>query len=1543
MTAPPTDDAPRTQPPVLLPQHQQLITGSAITPSVAIARGYRSVTRRADLLRLGFKDYQARTPALLIPIHSVHGEVVSYQLRPDDPRIMNDKPLKYETPAGSRMALDVPPASRPWLGDPKRPLFITEGVRKADAAVSRDLCCVGVIGVWNWRGTNGEGGKTALADWEAIALNDRPVYLVFDSDVMTKPAVHNALARLKAFLASRGADVLIVYLPAGPGGAKQGLDDFFAAGHSVDDLLALASSEMRPIERAAGDDAPGSIEHIPSSSWVIVTGADGVRRLMQPAGRDGYQPVTERAAPVVLAKIEYPADEMPAGQRTAYEIAFAGRVEVVTRAELVTGDAWERFGSDFAGKGKHDNLAQVIFHLAEHPGLLHKRGVRSSGWYASDCDASGPKHHLVLPDGSAIGAGGRIENPPFVLADMPEKFASPYRDPDTAADAEAQREALAWLATITRESIGPLAFAANICALLYDVTKANFALGLFGLSTTGKTWLATWLCNLLATYTGRPAPELPASFSATVTAIEEAVSRLGSVPLPIDDFTVPPGASESEIRTATHKAELIVRAGRNRAAIRPRMVSTRRGIERQPDRYVRTVPTLTGERFPPALASLLAGTFILPFENGSVDLASVEADAERHAAGLRAFGYGFVSWIAGRRDREGDAFRASQEADYRGASEMLAARLAVELGGEVEGPARRLVENGAHLLVAASLAATFAQEQGWVSPISPETLIGDLLSHLVRQAALLRGDAAGVLGHEPLGDWAAGAIREALAGRKMHVKDSLGGLPIDKPWPREHLGYRERDAGHGGWEAQGVFAGNLIKFEGEESFAFTPDILWRLMRRAAREDKRHTFPESAQELWKQLHETGLIAADSTGKGNPRPQISGARERRVVIALADLRPDDDEELDDGPEPSDTPTPDEGDNPQPEPAPATASLHLAAAALVATVSTAPLSPDADEETSSTDSEMLWAWFVDVHDGRATDWPDSVRAAGQRVGFAFDSFKSVTENAALLAAHLDRLEASSRPSAPPPSPASTRTPKMRRGFRYLPTAYLDPHTGIGIADAAEEGAIPLPIAAPAGDSADGSPLTVLLAHLPPHIERVYLSGERPGDGDAAEMYRWFRAGIGGDWERGRMFIDADYPVLRLTQRGTGRKLDIRRAATWFGEGDYTAHEAREAMTALLPELRQQQAFSGARLLTTPGMTGLDLWDRTHSAGQYPPLSQETQLLIAGTSGQGRIELCTLPEVESVPRFSYVDGRFMYSALTKELGTGLALHDDRDAFAGFQPGRYRVRATVPLDWGHLGLLPLSALDSYGDAVWRYPATPGEVFETWADGAEIHLAMQRGWSVTILERILLAAPTKGMPDPLEVWTRNLVTVRNRVSERIAVEEYSPAIGALIVGAVRNILLHGIGAFASRGRPETIIVPDGEPLPGDAISRRFRDGVWLCTVPARLSPWTEEHRHPEWAATVWARARRRLLAHPVRIGSETTLTGALAVPRANVLALRTDALYLADDPGWPDPGRNGVFRLKGALSGPATAPHDWMAINALRDRAEIQYRTNGGA
>src|SRR5690606_28339083 len=88
-------------------------------------------------------------------------------------------------------------------------------------------------GVWNFRGTNVDGGKTELPDWDAVALNGRNVYVAFDSDVVTKDAVKGALRRLSGLLRRRGAEVRIAVLEAAPDGSKTGLDDLLATGREL--------------------------------------------------------------------------------------------------------------------------------------------------------------------------------------------------------------------------------------------------------------------------------------------------------------------------------------------------------------------------------------------------------------------------------------------------------------------------------------------------------------------------------------------------------------------------------------------------------------------------------------------------------------------------------------------------------------------------------------------------------------------------------------------------------------------------------------------------------------------------------------------------------------------------------------------------------------------------------------------------------------------------------------------------------------------------------------------------------------------------------------------------------------------------------------------------------------------------------------------------------------------------------------------------------------------------------------------------------------
>jgi hypothetical protein len=255
----------------LFDQHAALLAASGISSEVASERGYVSVDTKTRLERVGFSKLQRRVPGLLIPVHDVTGEVATYEYRPDTPRVTDaGKTIKYEKPYGSANHLDVHPCIGKQLADPSAPLWITEGARKVDAAVTAGLCCVGIPGVYGWRGSDKDtGGKVALADWESVALKTRVVVLAFDCDVETNRNVRRALERLARFLGSRGATVRYALLPD-IGDHKTGLDDYLGAGRTVNEIEIVDTLPAFTEPPAAGSTKPDAPARRPEDGDVVL-------------------------------------------------------------------------------------------------------------------------------------------------------------------------------------------------------------------------------------------------------------------------------------------------------------------------------------------------------------------------------------------------------------------------------------------------------------------------------------------------------------------------------------------------------------------------------------------------------------------------------------------------------------------------------------------------------------------------------------------------------------------------------------------------------------------------------------------------------------------------------------------------------------------------------------------------------------------------------------------------------------------------------------------------------------------------------------------------------------------------------------------------------------------------------------------------------------------------------------------------------------------------------------------------------------------------
>lgn len=284
---------------------RELIEGSAIDPDVIRERGYSTVARpnaalrdgygrdtREQLRAAGFPSWATREdyyyPGLLIPQYGPSGQRYAGQFKPFRAVTGRDgKPQRYASAKGGAR-LDVHPRWSigggvvPPIRDASTRLWITEGVKKADALTSRGEVTVALAGVYNWRNSHG-----TLADWEDVALKGREVVICFDADAVAKSAVAQAMARLGKWLRHKGAaKVWYCVVPAMiKGSATKGVDDFFAAGGTLKELERAftttppsvpdtqdAFTDARLAETLTNEALDGRYVWAPTLEWLAWTG-----------------------------------------------------------------------------------------------------------------------------------------------------------------------------------------------------------------------------------------------------------------------------------------------------------------------------------------------------------------------------------------------------------------------------------------------------------------------------------------------------------------------------------------------------------------------------------------------------------------------------------------------------------------------------------------------------------------------------------------------------------------------------------------------------------------------------------------------------------------------------------------------------------------------------------------------------------------------------------------------------------------------------------------------------------------------------------------------------------------------------------------------------------------------------------------------------------------------------------------------------------------------------------------------------------------------
>src|SRR5215217_1484744 len=616
----PTPDLPLSE------QHLRMLhEGSGIDLEVVEARGYRTVKKKVELEKLGFGRLQRNVPALLIPVFSPAGEVVLHQSRPDEPRIKDGKAVKYETPSGSRITIDVHPSMRGKLGDPSVRLFITEGIKKGDAMTSRGLCTVTLLGVWNWRGTNEHGGKTALPDWEYIALEGREVYVVFDSDVMLHPQVYAALERLKQFLEGRGAEVQVIYLPHGEGGKKQGVDDYFVAGHGVDDLYDLATTELREQHVGENEDPPevylstpqGIVWNKPTSHGISPT------------------PLTNFVAEIVADVVEddgaeekytFEIEARSGGRVRHFEVPAASFASMAWVARHLGASAFV-----YPGFGYEKHAAVAIQSLSGQ--IAERRYFAHTGWRTIEGE------WVFLHAGGAIGPKGPLTGIEVTMGDGRLGNCVLPEPPEKSALVEAVRASLRFLDLAPPEVAYPL-FAAVYRAALGEASPVDLSLHLVGPTGAYKTEItALTQAYYGAAFNGR---NLPGNWESTDNSLEKQAFLLKDAVLVVDDFA--PTGTTGDVARMHRRADRLLRAQGNRSG-RGRMWTD--GTLR-PQYHPRGLVVSSGEDTPRG-QSLRARMLISEISPGDIDL-NVLTEMQRAAAeGLLASAMsGYVRYLAPR-------------------------------------------------------------------------------------------------------------------------------------------------------------------------------------------------------------------------------------------------------------------------------------------------------------------------------------------------------------------------------------------------------------------------------------------------------------------------------------------------------------------------------------------------------------------------------------------------------------------------------------------------------------------------------------------------------------------------------------------------------------------------------------------------------------------------------------------------------------------------------------------------------------------------------
>jgi len=153
--------------------------------------------------------------------------------------------IKYLHPKGIPARPYILPDVWAAAEKPHKPLWITEGEKKALKLINEHCLALALSGVWNFKAGKNSDDADSKELWEELLefnLQGRTTFLAFDADLWVNPQVRNALWELALKLYGKGAIVKFAEWLAYEG---KGIDDYLAKKEHAGENLATVINNLQ--------------------------------------------------------------------------------------------------------------------------------------------------------------------------------------------------------------------------------------------------------------------------------------------------------------------------------------------------------------------------------------------------------------------------------------------------------------------------------------------------------------------------------------------------------------------------------------------------------------------------------------------------------------------------------------------------------------------------------------------------------------------------------------------------------------------------------------------------------------------------------------------------------------------------------------------------------------------------------------------------------------------------------------------------------------------------------------------------------------------------------------------------------------------------------------------------------------------------------------------------------------------------------------------------------------------------------------------------